>query len=218
MKASQVASASTAELLSFFNLNTGGAQVKKFADRKTAERRVLALIAEMLEENPAHQLNIDAAYKELNARQAEGEDMSGHTVDPLTYNIVKVAKSDVADNRSLDVEHHLKQSMTLEKSNPTPSESYTNTVYKLNSRSEVSAPTSKRAAMSDSLKLCRIITCLETGESWPNAFRMWKENPSWMTSAQVDRLTGVLYAAAKQPTPVAAVVTINGRSFKLAQI
>lgn len=48
MNRNQVAKASTAELLTFFNTNTGGAQVKKFADRKTAERRVLALIDEMI--------------------------------------------------------------------------------------------------------------------------------------------------------------------------
>ena len=48
MNANQVSTASTAELLAFFNANTGGAQVKKFADRKTAERRVLALIEEMI--------------------------------------------------------------------------------------------------------------------------------------------------------------------------
>lgn len=45
-----VASATTAELLAFFNANTGGNQVKKFADRKTAERRVQALVDEMAEE------------------------------------------------------------------------------------------------------------------------------------------------------------------------
>lgn len=48
MNRKQVSKVSTAELLAFFNANTGGAQVKKFADRKTAERRVLALIDEMI--------------------------------------------------------------------------------------------------------------------------------------------------------------------------
>ncbi len=33
-------SATTAELIAFFNTNTGGAQVTKFSDRKTAERRL----------------------------------------------------------------------------------------------------------------------------------------------------------------------------------
>jgi hypothetical protein len=42
-----VTTATTAELLAFFNANSGATPVKKFADRKTAERRVSALIATM---------------------------------------------------------------------------------------------------------------------------------------------------------------------------
>lgn len=49
----QVSTATTAELIAFFNANTGGNPVKKFADRKTAERRVQALIDEMVEEGVA---------------------------------------------------------------------------------------------------------------------------------------------------------------------
>ncbi len=45
-----VSTATTAELLAFFNANTGGAQVKKFADRKTAERRVTLLLEEIADE------------------------------------------------------------------------------------------------------------------------------------------------------------------------
>lgn len=41
-----VSSATAAELLTFFNAHTGGNPVKKFADRKTAERRVSALLAQ----------------------------------------------------------------------------------------------------------------------------------------------------------------------------
>lgn len=48
----QVSTATTAELIAFFNANTGGAQVKKFADRKTAERRVQALVDEIASEAP----------------------------------------------------------------------------------------------------------------------------------------------------------------------
>ena len=49
----KISTATTAELLSFFNANTGGAQVKKFADRKTAERRCQALADEMFIETQA---------------------------------------------------------------------------------------------------------------------------------------------------------------------
>ena len=49
-----VATATTAELLAFFNSNSGKPPVKKFADRKTAERRVAALLAsgKPVETNP----------------------------------------------------------------------------------------------------------------------------------------------------------------------
>ena len=45
---SQIKTATMAELLAFFNANTGGAQVKKFSDRKNAETRVSKLMDEMI--------------------------------------------------------------------------------------------------------------------------------------------------------------------------
>lgn len=39
-----------------------------------------------------HEENRDAAQRELDRREAEGEDMSGHHVDPKTYKIVKAKK------------------------------------------------------------------------------------------------------------------------------
>lgn len=46
-KSINVAAASTAELLAFYNANSGAAPVKRFSDRKTAERRVVALLADI---------------------------------------------------------------------------------------------------------------------------------------------------------------------------
>ena len=63
------------------------------------------------------------------------------------------------------------------------------------------------------LSLDRRLRCHETGEVWPNAFRMWKANPEFMTSSQVDRLTGTLYSAAKKGER--AEFAINGRTFSL---
>ena len=63
MLASQVPSASSKELLAFFNANTGGNQVAKFRDRATAEKRVLALIAEMAAEEAGDQAAAKAACK-----------------------------------------------------------------------------------------------------------------------------------------------------------
>lgn len=62
-----VASTPTAKLLEFFNANTGGNQVTKFRDRQTAEKRVLALIAEMAAEDAGDQ----AAAKEACKRGGE---------------------------------------------------------------------------------------------------------------------------------------------------
>lgn len=48
MNKTHLKTATTAALLAFFNANTGGAPVKKFKDRKTAEARVGKLMDEMI--------------------------------------------------------------------------------------------------------------------------------------------------------------------------
>ena len=48
-----ITTASTADLLAFFNAHSGAAPVKRFSDRKTAERRVAALIATTTPAEPA---------------------------------------------------------------------------------------------------------------------------------------------------------------------
>ena len=45
---------------------------------------------------------------------------------------------------------------------------------------------------------------------------MWRDNPDWMTSAQQDRLTAQLYAAAKVGEQ--KIIEINARSFMLVNI
>lgn len=75
---------------------------------------------------------------------------------------------------------------------------------------------SVRPAMQSSLRLDRSIMCVETGEQWKNAHRMWCEHPDWMSSGQQDRLTAQLYAAAKNGERL--VVPINGRSFRLVNV
>lgn len=76
-----------------------------------------------------------------------------------------------------------------------------------------------REAMKESLKLDRTIVAYNGEEKlgeWKNAFRMWVANPSWMTSAQQDRLTAKLYEAAKRGEKVR--VEINGRAFELVNV
>ena len=73
-----------------------------------------------------------------------------------------------------------------------------------------------RPTMKESLKLDRTITCVNTGETWKNAYQMWREHSDWMTSAQQDRLTAQLYAAAKNSEQ--KIIEINDRSFKLVNV
>lgn len=74
----------------------------------------------------------------------------------------------------------------------------------------------ERPAMRDSLKLDRRIVMVDTGEVWPNAYRMWCAYPALMSSAQQDRLTKQLYASAKQG--VREYVMINGSTYCLFHV
>jgi hypothetical protein len=74
----------------------------------------------------------------------------------------------------------------------------------------------KRAAMATSLKLDRRVVLLQTSQVWPNAHQMWRQNPDWMTSAQQDRLTQRLYAAAKASQR--DYVRVGERTFCLLQV
>jgi hypothetical protein len=74
----------------------------------------------------------------------------------------------------------------------------------------------ERPAMRDSLKLDRRIVMVDTGEVWPNAYRMWCAYPALMSSAQQDRLTKQLYASAKQG--VREYVTINSSTYCLFHV
>jgi len=77
----------------------------------------------------------------------------------------------------------------------------------------------RRQAMSSSLQLDRTIMVYDTEGSsigmFNNVHQLWKAYPKWVTGAQVDRLTRVLYTAAK--AGVRESVTINERTFELAQ-
>ena len=73
-----------------------------------------------------------------------------------------------------------------------------------------------RPVMKTSLKLDRTIECVDTGETWKNAYQMWRAHPDWMTSSQQDRLTAQLYAAAKNGEQ--KILTIAGRSFRLVNV
>lgn len=73
-----------------------------------------------------------------------------------------------------------------------------------------------RPVMRASLKLDRTIRCVDTKQTWKNAYQMWRENPEWMTSSQQDRLTAQLYAAAKDGQRLRVI--INDRTFELVKV
>lgn len=81
---------------------------------------------------------------------------------------------------------------------------------------QVTTLNATRPVMKDSLKLDRTIICMQTGDTWKNAYQMWIHNPEWMTSSQQDRLTAQLYAAAKQGQR--KQITINDRTFMLVNV
>lgn len=89
-----------------------------------------------------------------------------------------------------------------------------NNVKVMNQKAE---PTTKaRLVMQTSLKLDRTIRCVDTKETWKNAYQMWLSHSDWMTSSQQDRLTAQLYAAAKLGER--KQITINGRTFELVNV
>ena len=76
----------------------------------------------------------------------------------------------------------------------------------------------RRQAMSSSLQLDRTIMVYADDNHlglFNNVHQLWKAHPEWVTGAQVDRLTRVLYNAAK--AGIRESVTINFRTFELAQ-
>lgn len=78
-------------------------------------------------------------------------------------------------------------------------------------RAATGAVAGPRPAMSQSLKLDRRILHVSTGVIYENACRVWKAD--LVSASQGDRLSALLYGAAKQG--IYAPVTVNGHEFKL---
>jgi len=77
----------------------------------------------------------------------------------------------------------------------------------------------RKRNMSDSLRLDRTIHVTNgSGKEWHfnNTHAMWKERPDWMSGAQVDRITRVLYTAAKKG--IKTSVDLNGRTFTMMHV
>ena len=211
-----VSTATTAELLSFFNTNTGGAQVKKFADRKTAERRCQALADEMFAETQAmvaanpdyQQAGIDRAP--TNEENGEGPFKSaaeinrdacpscGATLDITSGRIVERAGHQHLVDEGYFTCHGCGHEWgTKDNHYVRPS----------------GAPITSRPEMVKSLKLDRQIESVLTGIVYKNACQVWKAG--LVSASQGDRLSAVLYGAAKQGNRLMSI-TINGHLFALA--
>ena len=203
-----VSTATTAELLSFFNANTGGAQVKKFADRKTAERRCQALADEMFAEtqamvaaNPDYQ----QAAQDVNPCESAAEinrdacPSCGATLDITSGRIVERA----GHQHLVDEGYFTCHGCGTEFGPALPNH------YVRPS----GAPITSRPEMVKSLKLDRQIESVLTGIVYKNACQVWKAG--LVSASQGDRLSAVLYGAAKQGNRLMSI-TINGHLFALA--
>jgi len=202
MQAHNIATATTAELVAFFNANTGGAQVKKFADRKTAERRVAALIAEIAEEQAETAAVVEAPVAEtpivgefVNCPCCGIHLSNGYT----TYEDLRGDKS----NHNVDLSDMTHEYMCLGCCGYFGPE--------LKARKATVSTGKARPTMAESLKLDRRITHVETGVVYENACRVWKAG--LVSASQGDRLSATLYGAAKKGDYVN--LTVNGHTFTL---
>ena len=207
----KISTATTAELLAFFNANTGGAQVKKFADRKTAERRCQVLIDEMIEEGDAEGYDLSGTTSDAQeADPCESRLMRdyGHSVCPHCgiplYNGVGEHNQEVNGKR---IKHDKYQFECLgcgEEFGPAILNHYVR---------PSGAPITSRPAMVATMKIDRQIVSVHSGIVYKNACQVWKAG--LVSASQGDRLSAVLYGAAKQGNRLMSL-TLNGHLFALA--
>lgn len=237
-----VETASTKELVAFYNAHAhelGKKEVKKFADRATAQLRVSQILGDLEVMETGSGIDIE-----------QEEEFSWNTGEPSTLSVclglTKVqlpevtADCDVYGLEDHDLTHCPECGIHLSNGVGVHNQEVNGKKIKHNkfeycclactaefgpairkSVSKTSEPTGEvREAMKTSLKLDRTIAAYdETGKvlgTWVNACRMWKQNLDWMTSAQQDGLTAKLYKAAKQGEKIRVV--INGRGFELVTV
>lgn len=185
-----VTAATTAELVAFYNANAIK-PVTKFADRKTAERRVQALLDDM--QDTGHPVSawtedipVGFAFPKLTAEE----------LDSIS-NRVKVYNADLATSTA--------SASAIASSAPTPVAPKTATTT-----------TNSGAAISASFKLDRRTVCLTDGEEFKTAGAIWsKYGTTRMTNAQHDGLTAKLYGAAKTTGKRDLVVTVGAYAYRL---
>ena len=221
--------ATMSELVNWYNLRAER-PVKRFSDRRTAERRCAELAAELaapqliahvepeteteVTENPYKEGTTSAAlFDALKAHEAtKGADVQGYRFHCLTHcphcgtHLDNGVGEHMQEVNGTYVKHDRFQYECLacgEEFGP-----------EIQKRSATDKKTiGPRPAMVESLKLDRRIVNLETNEVYANACRVWKAG--LVSSAQGDRLSAELYRAAKSGD-LQKQVTVNGRRFALA--
>lgn len=206
MTALNVTAATTAELLAFFNSHTGGAQVKKFADRKTAERRVNLLIAEMIEDGDTEGYELTAAEQAIvDAPAGSSEHLTQELACPECGCTQDITAGRIVNRKG----HQVLVDEDVFTCHPCGHEWGTPDAP---AKASVSTGLT-RPEMTASLKLDRAIQEVTTGHIYANACQVWKAG--LVSSAQCDRLSATLYGAAKAGNRLMSV-TVNGHVFTLA--
>ncbi|MGI9141976.1 MAG: hypothetical protein ACR2IJ_02190 [Fluviibacter sp.] len=230
----------TAQLIAFFNANTAGAQVKKFADRKTAERRVLALTEE-LETEGFHFNDIDEALTtgtrlELNdedygtpdTSSAASDDMANlreeqHTAQVLApeSRLMREYGTEVCPHCGIDLHNGVGEHLQEVNGTSIKHDKFQFACLGCGEEFGPVIPTKKatvntmgpRPAMVSSLKLDRQILEVTSGKVFRNACQVWKAG--LVSAAQGDRLSAVLYGEAKKGNRLMSL-PLNGHVFTLA--
>lgn len=200
-----VGSATSAELLSFYNAHSGLGQLKRFADRKAAEKRVTALLAE-------RQFNVPTPLPEVRAKDARYiRDFGVAHCPSCRTHLSNGVGQDRQEVNGRIIHHKRLEFQCLgcgEEFGP-----LVGTTYAFARSCKPPAPVNPRPAMSESIKLNREIKHEESGTIYGNANQVYKAG--LVSSSQCDRLSALLYGAAKRGDRTLQVV-INGHTFHLA--
>lgn len=231
--------ATAAELIAFFNANTGGNPVKKFADRKTAERRVAALIEEMIEDGDAEGYELTSAEQAQLARESAADDreIAAWNAGSATPEAPEHSDDDSGSVSCFETHGltrcpscgiHLCNGISQDGDDSNGKALRHETGYEFECMGCGSGfgakvtryvtvrngvPVTPRPAMVASMKIDRQIVSVNSGIVYKNACQVWKAG--LVSASQGDRLSAVLYGAAKQGNRLMSI-TLNGYVFALA--
>jgi hypothetical protein len=183
-----IVNASTKTLIGFYN-DHAIKEVKKFADRKTTERRVQKLIQDILENTDDKKLEktITAALRGTSVETLETESKMDEAEIAAWNNGVATHEAPEGDGfTNVTEEQHAEH-----RDEKIAGEGVNKSTRNQNPLAG--------ASISASMKLDRRTRCVETGEEWCNAGKVYNDYAgSHLTYSQGDKLTYTLYSAAKR--------------------